>query len=278
MWRVRRVTNAKSRSGARHMRSNIPSQNRRFRTQVPQQQQQATSSSQQINARSVQNNGVTLECSKSRNMSNNTNNANNNNATRVNRQCRCAQCDAERKEELCKESRRRAAGVASNAGCIGPPRPMMDTLVYCQPCVPKEDCVQCDNGSDGDSGAIDCGDCRSWQDYPVESVDANFSVARVFSARFTCFGATLLLRLHVRGRHSFDDSTISLSLPDGVRASTSGQEEQFCFALIRSDDTLTFAPGRIAPGSTSITLTHRSLRAGVMYDIWFQTFVEIDLA
>jgi len=155
---------------------------------------------------------------------------------------------------------------------------MMDTLVYCQPCVPQEDvpdCVGCNNGCDepGDSA-----DCRAWQDYPVESVDANFSVARVFSARFTCLGATLLLRLHVRGRHSFDDSTISLSLPDGVRASTSGQEEQFCFALIRSDDSLTFAPGRIAPGSTSITLTHRSLRAGVMYDIWFQTFVEIDLA
>lgn len=152
----------------------------------------------------------------------------------------------------------------------------MDTLVYCRPCDQESVLDDCSTGSNGNiDDTINA--CNAWKDYSIESVDANFSIARIFAARFTRLGATLLLRLHVRGTHSFVDSSVSLSLPDGVRASTGGQEDQFCIALIRSEDSLTFAPGRISPGSTSITLTHRSLRAGVMYDIWCQTFLEVEV-
>ena len=114
-----------------------------------------------------------------------------------------------------------------------------------------------------------------WGDWPITSLDTNFDLTRVYSARWCTVGNVLLLRTSVRGSHRLTDDSVSLSLPPGVRAATNGGD-QFSVAIIHSVDGVGFAQAYVQPGGTSILLRQPALEPNVLYTVSLNMILEVE--
>lgn len=145
-----------------------------------------------------------------------------------------------------------------------------NSIVFVEPYSP---CSDGDNNSEIDN--VERLLSTRWQNFETTSEDANFSICRVFTARFAVLHDTMLFRLHIKGKLASTDMSITLTLPRHAHVAANGNDHQFSVALISSPDSLMFAPVTITPGSNLLTINQQSLRSDTVYEIWVQSFVEI---
>lgn len=140
-------------------------------------------------------------------------------------------------------------------------------------------CKHFSTGFGGGFGSIIAESYGKWRDYDVESVDSNFIITRVFTARFCVVGDTFFYRVHVCGTLIVDDESITLSFPQHVEShcAVDGGDDQFGIALVsgESENFRMFAPIQIQPASSTLIVNQQALRSGVIYDIYAQGFIEI---